>query len=191
LPLRHTTRITGFDRQSEQYPNVTVDNPIVSDTGEICWYRSEQGKGLVTIETEKTQALIGFVKDNNKALKNISVAAENEFCSIIVTSLNAEPITRSRSLLIVATARSANQDMTWNENRTSLSNWGSAPTVIEPVRGDVTFRNIKPAENVQVVPLDGAGRKMSQSIQTRMLDDGFAIPIGEPATPWYLVRIQR
>ncbi len=190
-PLRHTTRIAAFDAQPGQYPKVAIDNPIVSDTGELCWYRSEQGKGLVTIETEKSQAVIGFVKENNKALKNISVTAENEFCSIIVTSLNAEPISSSPSLLLVATARSANQDMTWNEDRTSLSNWGSAPTVIEPVKGSVTLRNIGPAEHVEAVPLNGAGKKIGQSIQAQVVADGFEIPIGEPATTWYLVRIQR
>jgi len=191
LPLRHTTRIAGFDEQQTQYPKVTVDDPVVSDTGELCWYRSEKGKGLVTVETEESQAIIGFVKDNNKALKNIAVTAENEFCSIIVTALDAEPIARSESLLLVATARSANQGMTWNQDRTSLTDWGSAPTVIEPVNGSVTFRNIRKAKNVEAVPLDGAGKRMGQSIQVKMLDDGFEIPIGEPATTWYLVRIRR
>jgi len=78
---------------------------------------------------------------------------KNEFCSIIVTSLDAEPITRSQSLLLVATARSANTDMTWNEKRTSLSDWGSAPTVIEPVRGDLTVRDIEPVESIEAVPM--------------------------------------
>jgi hypothetical protein len=191
LPLRHTTRIAGFNAQSGQYPKVAVDNPIVSDTGELRWYRSEKGKGLVTIETEKSQALIGFVKDNNKALKNISVTVENEFCSIIVTSMSPEPITHSQSLLLVATARSANTDMTWNENRTSLTDWGSVPTVIEPVKGSVTIRNIGRAENVEAIPLDGAGKRIGQSIRARMNNDGFIITIGEAATTWYLVRIKR
>jgi hypothetical protein len=191
LSLRHTTRIAGFDEQSGQYPKVAADNPIVSDTGELCWYCSEQGKGLVTIETEKSQAIIGFIKDNNKELKNLSVMVEDEFCSVIVTSMSAEPIARSQSLLLVTTAHSANTGMTWNENRTSLSDWGTTPTVIEPVRGSVTIRNIRRAENVEAIPLNGAGRKMEQPIKARMLDDGFVIPVGEPATLWYLVRIQR
>jgi hypothetical protein len=190
-PLKHTTRITAFDKQSGRYPEAGQENPIVSDTGELRWYYSEQGKGLVTIETDKSQALIGFVKDNNKVLKNISVMAENEFCSIIVTSLDAEPIARSQSLLIVATARSENQDMTWNEKRTSLLSWGSAPTVIEPVRASVTVRKVEPAENIEAIALDGAGRKIGQPIKAQMLADGFVIPIGEPATTWYLVRIKR
>jgi hypothetical protein len=191
LPLQHTTRITSFDKRSGQYPQVGHDNPIISDTGELRWYRSEQGKGLVTIETDKSQALIGFVKDNNKALKNISVTAENEFCSIIVTSLDAEPIADSQSLLLAATARLANQDMTWNEKRTSLISWGTAPTVIEPVKASITIRNVKPADNVEAIPLDGAGRKIGQPIKARMLADGFVISVGEPATTWYLIRIQR
>jgi hypothetical protein len=191
IPLRYTTRITSFNAQPGKYPKVAIDNPIVSDTGELSWYHSEQRKGLVTIETEKSQALIGFVKDNNKVLKNMFVKVENEFCSIILTSLNTEPISSSQSLLLVATARSANKGMTWNEDRTSLSNWGSAPTVIEPVKGSVTLRNIMSAEHVEAVPLNGAGKRMGESIQARVVTDGFEIPIGEPMTPWYLVRIQR
>jgi hypothetical protein len=124
-------------------------------------------------------------------LKNISVTAENEFCSIIVTSLNAEPIAGSQTLLLVATSRSANTGMVWNEDRTSLSNWGSAPTVIEPVKGSVTLRNIKLAEHVEALALNGAGKRIGESIRVRVVDDGFEIPIGEPATPWYLVRIRR
>jgi hypothetical protein len=81
--------------------------------------------------------------------------------------------------------------MTWNENKTSLTDWGSAPTVIEPVRGNVTFRSIEPVENVEAIPLDGAGRRIGQSIRARMNNDGFIIPIGEPATTWYLLRIKR
>jgi hypothetical protein len=191
IPLRHTTRIAAFNAQPGQYPKVTMDNPIVSDTGELSWYHSERGKGLVTIETEKSQALIGFVEDNNKELKNISVTVENEFCSIIIISLNEEPIARSQCLLLVATARSANKGMTWNENRTSLSNWGVAPTVIEPVKGSVILQNIMSAEQVEAVPLNGAGKRMGESIQARLVADGFEITIGEPATPWYLVKIQR
>jgi len=191
LPLRHSTRIAGFDEQHMQYPKVTANNPIVSDTGELCWYRSELGKGLVAVDTEKSQVMIGFIKDNNKAVRNISVTAENEFCSIIVTSLDAEPIARSQSLLIAATAHSANTGMIWNEKRTSLIDWGSAPTVIEPVKGSVTLRNIMAAEHIEAVPLNGAGRRMGDSIPARVIENGFVIPIGEYATTWYLVKIKR
>jgi hypothetical protein len=191
IPLRHTTRIVSFDDQPSQYPQVNKDSPIVSDTGELVWRYSPQGKGLVTVETERSQALIGFVKHHNKALKNLSAEVENEFCSIILTSLDGQPISRSERLLLVATAQAANDRMTWNENRTSLSDWGSAPTVIEPVKGKVILRNIEPAKRIEVIPLNGAGEALGNTSSTQSIKADLAVSIGEPATTWYLARIQR
>jgi len=191
IPLQHATRIVGFDNETREYPKVSRHSPVVSDTGELAWYYSQQEKGLVTIETEKSQALIGFVKDHNNALKNLSATVENEFCSIILTSLDGQPISSSKKLLLVATARSANTGMIWNEKRTSLSDWGSAPTVIEPVKGNVVLRNLEPLQRIKIIPLDGAGKAMGNSVGVHAVKGDFILQIGQPATVWYLVRIQR
>jgi hypothetical protein len=191
IPLRHTTRIVGFDNEAGEYPKVSSDSPIVSDTSELTWHYSEQKKGLVTVETEKSQALIGFVKDHNKVLKNLSATVENEFCSVILTALDGRTIPRSKKLLLVATARSANAGMIWNENRTSLSNWGIAPTVIEPVRGKVILRNLEPLQQIEIIPLDGAGKAQEYTVSVHNTKKDFIFSIGEQATTWYLVRIQR
>lgn len=190
-PLRHATRITGFDEESGEYPNVNGDSPVVSDTNELAWHYSAQTKGLVTIETEKSQALIGFVKDHNKGLKNLSAAVENEFCSIVLTSLDGRPISSSQRLLLAATARSANTGMTWNEKRTSLSEWGSAPTVIEPVKGRIILRGLEPLERIEMIPLDGAGNALRDPVRAQREKANYVLQIGQPATVWYLVRIQR
>ena len=191
ISLRHATRIVGFDDEAGEYPKVSPDSLIVSDTNELAWHYSEQEKGLVTVETEKSQALIGFVKDHNKALKNLSATVENEFCSIVLTSLDGRPISSSGSLLLVASARSANTGMIWNEKRTSLSDWGAAPTVIEPVRGKVVLRNLEPLQRIEIIPLDGAGKALENSVSVNGVKGDFVLQIGQPATVWYLVRIQR
>ncbi len=191
LPLRHSTRITDFDRSMQQYPKAARQSPVVSDTGELAWYHSERGKGLVTIETNKSQALIGFIKANNKSLRNLSVEVDNKFCSIILTSLDGQSISNSERLLLVTTARSANTDMIWNDKRTSLADWGTAPTVIEPVKGTVTLQDLEPSEQAVIVPLNGAGRQVGKSIKAQNLDRGFTFPVGEPTTLWYLVKVQR
>jgi hypothetical protein len=199
IPLRHATRIVAFDKESAEYPKVTEDNPTLSDTGELAWYHSEQTKGLVTIETDKSQALIGFVKDHNKTLRNLSAAVENEFCSIIVTSLDGQPISKAQRLLLVTTARSANTGMMWNENRTSLSDWGAAPTVIEPVKGKVVLRNLEPLQRLEIIPLDGAGKAMGRPATVPGANGDMVLQIGSsatstadrPATVWYLIRIER
>jgi hypothetical protein len=191
IPLRHATRIGGFDEPQEQFPKAGRGSPTVSDTGELAWYRSERKKGIVTVETEMSQALIGFVKGRDRKLRNLSAAVENEFCSIILTSLDSRPISGSRRLLLVTTARSANTDMIWNGQRTTLSDWGSAPTVIEPVKGRILLRNLKPLQRIEMVPLDGSGKPLGGSIEARDIDGDFALPVGEKATTWYLIRIRR
>ncbi len=191
IALRHATRIAAFDDQPRQYPNVSHDSPIVSDTGELRWYRSEQQEGLVTVETERSQALIGFVKDNNRTLKNLSAEVENQFCSIILSSLDGEPISRSRRLLFAATARSANSSMTWSQDRTSLSNWGSAPTVIEPVKAKLILRDLEPAQGVEIIAVNGAGKALSGSVTAESLEGNFQVSIGEQPTTWYLIKIRR
>ncbi len=192
LPLRHTTRIVSFENdRPEQYPKVGKESPIVSDTSELSWYHSDQNTGLVTIDTEKSQALIGFIKDNNITLKNLSADVENKFCSVIVTSLDGQPISRSERLLLVTTARSANSGMTWSKKRTSLSNWGSAPTVIEPIKGKIFLRNIEPLHKIEVIPLDGSGKRLGDSIYVQSIQGDYILNVGEPATTWYLIKIKR
>jgi len=180
IPLWHATRIAGFDNDADQYPKAGSDSPVVSDTSELTWHYSEQ-----------SQALIGFVKDHDKVLKNLSAAVENEFCSIVLTSLDNRPISGSQLLLLVASARSANTGMAWNEKRTSLSDWGAAPTVIEPVKGKIVLRNLEPLQRIEIIPLDSAGKALENSIIVQGVKGVFVLQVGQPATVWYLVRVER
>ncbi|MBL7186276.1 MAG: hypothetical protein ISS70_08110 [Phycisphaerae bacterium] len=191
IPLRHATRIAGFDDPQGQDTRAGLSSPTVSDTGELAWYHSERTRGFVTVETERSQVLIGFVKGHDYELKNLSATVENEFCSIILTSLDGQPISRSQRLLLVTTARSANSGMIWNEKRTTLSDWGSAPTVIEPVKGKIFLRNLKPAQRIEATPLDGAGKSLGDSIIARDIKGDCTLAVGEQATTWYLIRIRR
>ncbi|MHC4425632.1 MAG: glycoside hydrolase family 5 protein [Planctomycetota bacterium] len=191
IPLRHTTRIVSFDDQPRRYGQISAESPIVSDTRELAWHYPPQAKGLVTVQTDKSQALIGFVGGNDKPLKNLSAQVENDFCAIILTSLDGKAIFGSEKLLLTATARSANTAMKWNDTKTSLVDWGSAPTVIEPVKGHVTLVNLRPHKKFEVIALDGAGKSLAQSIETRTSPKGIEIAVGEPATTWYLINVTR
>jgi len=191
IPLRHTTRVVSFDESPGRYEPISAENPVVSDTKELAWHYPPQAKGLVTVETDRSQALIGFVGENRKELKNLSARVDNDFCSIILTSLDAKALCDCEKMLLTATARSANTGMEWNDKRTSLLNWGAAPTLIEPVKGYVTLRNLRPYKNVEVSPLDGAGKSIGRAIKPKESTDGIRIDIGEPATTWYLIRITR
>ncbi|MHC4510845.1 MAG: hypothetical protein ACYTAO_18130 [Planctomycetota bacterium] len=82
--------------------------------------------------------------------------------------------------------------MTWNRKRTTLSDWGAAPTLIEPVTGKLTLRNMAPLQRIEILPLDGAGKPAGQPQAGRNVDGDFTFELAaELATTWYLIRIRR
>ncbi len=148
-------------------------------------------RGLVTIDTERTQGLIGFVKANGRATSQLSADVQNDFCAITVSSLDGEPLSQSATMLLTACSRWQNNGVKWNERRTLWTKYGKGPTLIEPVKGWVTLHEIEGAVGMQLIPLDGAARPMGEPIRGRRLEDGWEIPLGTPATTWYLVRVIR
>jgi hypothetical protein len=59
------------------------------------------------------------------------------------------------------------------------------------ITGRVVLQNLAPAMEVQVTPLDGAGRALGQSIPAAKTGAGWAIALGKPATTWYEVTVRR
>jgi hypothetical protein len=186
LPLRHGSRIASFDgKPVTEFPPVP-QGPVVSDTNQLRWQ-----KGLVTVDTEHSQALIGYVKANRPAVRNLAAEIENEFCAILLTSLDTAPIAKAQRLLLTTGARVANEGMKWNEDRKSLASVGTGPVMIEPVTGAVTLRNLSGATGVEAIPLDGAGRAAGTAVQAAKSGAAWKVPLGTAATPWYLLRVTR
>ena len=72
LPLVHGVRIRSLDGPPTQKLAALDTNVMVSDTRELTWTTTPRDKGLVREETDRTQALIGFVKANAKSVRNLS-----------------------------------------------------------------------------------------------------------------------
>jgi hypothetical protein len=189
LALMHATRIRDFDGPGEPYPAAGAATSIASDTGEMIWHHGGKRQGFVAVQTDNSQGLIGFVGQARAPLRNLAAAVENEFCALLLTALDGKPIARADRLLLVATARAANTGMKWNDERTSLTDWGTAPAVIEPVRGSLTLRNLDTAETVEAIPLDSGAKPLGKPLVAERTADGWRLRLGEPATPWYLLRI--
>lgn len=186
LPLQHASRIRSFgERQAGAFPP-PASGAIVSDTGQLTWNGEA---GLVTVETERAQSLVGFV--GSKALRNLAAAVENRFCALTLAALDGAPLARSARMLLSAAASMGNSGMQWNQKRTSLVNWGTAPVVIEPVSGSLTLRNLERAKKVRVTPLDGAGRPAGAAAAAKKTAAGWEFAIGRPATTWYVITVER
>jgi hypothetical protein len=191
LPLRHGSRVQCLDCEPTATFAAEQTNRIVSDTGELAWQVSKEQGGLVTIDTDRTQGLIGFVKAHGRATSQLSADVKNDFCAITVSSLDGQPLSRSATMLLTACSRWQNRDAKWNERRTLWTQYGKGPTLIEPVTGWVTLHEIEGAVGMQLIPLDGAARPMGEPLRGRRLEGGWELPLGTPATTWYLVRVIR
>ena len=166
-------------------------DPYRSDTGQLAWYTNSADKGLVTIDSPRSQALVGFVKANGKSVSNLSAEVSNTFCAIILCSLDAKPISEADRMLLVTGSRVENTGMTWNAEQTLPANWGGPPTVIEPVTGTITLRGLAGANGVSAQALDGSGHPVGEPIIAKPTSAGWEMAIGRIVTPWYEVTVER
>jgi len=187
-PLVHGLRIRGFGRKQTAYAAIKTPEPIVSDTGELTWRRREK-RGLVTIQTDRTEALIGFVGGARRSLKTLSAELSTGFCTVILTSLDGRPLATSGRMLLTAGARTAHTAMRWDEKRHTLTSWGRLPVQIEPVKGTVTLRGRPAGDALELVPLDGSARALPAAKRPIQATQAGAqrFPLDQP-TVWYLLR---
>src|SRR5581483_11836589 len=110
------------------------------------WYH-----GLVTVDAERAQALIGFVKSNPKVLTNLSADLTNDFASVVLVSTDSKPISEASEMLLTTGSRVTNSH-------------GGSPTLIDTVKGSITLRNLEGATAVSAAALDGAGCRIGNPI---------------------------
>jgi hypothetical protein len=192
LPLVHGVRIASLDgAPTERYQPLDTTT-IVSDTRELVWRRLNGERGMVTEDTDRTQALIGFVRAHRAAVRNLVADARNEFASIVLSDVDGKPIASSSRLLLSAGSRVPNTGLRWNAEGTRVAQQGGPPSLIQPVTGTITLRALTGrVRAVSATALDGAGKPIGAPIAARRTAEGWVLPIGAPVTTWYLVRVER
>jgi hypothetical protein len=191
LPLRHGSRIASVDGEPTKKIEIREAAPIVSDTGQLVWSVSPEIGGAVTVDAERTQAVIGFVKAQGKQLRHLAPEVANRFACLTLSSLDAEPIARSSRLLLTSGAAVVNAGAEWNETRSALKQWGTSPTLIEPVTGQLLLRNLEGARGVTMAALDGSGRRAGAPVAATKTPEGWRVPLCEQATTWYEIKVER
>jgi hypothetical protein len=190
LALRYGSRVASLDGKpvGEFLP---ITGPIISDTKELRWELNKDKQGMVTVDTARAQALIGFLQSSPSSLRHLRVDVHNEFCAILLISMDGKPLSQSGTLLLTTGARTGNTGMKWDEKHTTLVDTGTGPILIEPVTGTITLLSIAGAKRIEVFPLDGAGRHLGVVIVASKSSADWKFPIGQQVTPWYLVSVVR
>jgi hypothetical protein len=189
-PLEHEVRISSLNGPpTAPFPTDTHTNPVVSDTHELAWYSSPSKSGLVTIDSPRTQALIGFVREQARSVSHLSAEVGLPFCSLLLTSMDEQPVATSSTLLLIAGGPVENSGQKWNAVHTDVTAWGESPTVIENVKGTITLRNLKGARTVRLQAIDGAGQPLGPPAQGTLRGGDWILPLGAQTTTWYQITV--
>lgn len=188
LPLKHAVRVSSFEGPPFEALSPIAENPIVSDTGEIAWWTQDTQAGLVVIDSPRWKGVIGHLGKVSARPATLAVDVTNSFAAVIMCSLDGEPLDKSHRLLISAAAKVENSGQKWNSERTSLEEWGQAPTVIEVVKGELVWQRGS-ATRVTVQPLDANGRPFGTPLEAEKSTVGWKVRLGDRATTWYLVTV--
>jgi hypothetical protein len=141
------------------------------------------------VNTDRSQAIVGFSRENPQITANLALKLDNPFAAVTLTALDDRPIARSEKLLLTTTARVANSGMQWNAARKSLEKWGAPPPLIEPVTGVILLENLAAATAVTAQPLDGTGRPTSRAIEASKTDQGWELNLGDTVTTWHVLTV--
>ncbi len=81
--------------------------------------------------------------------------------------------------------------MVYNESRTELLDRGHRPTVIEPVVGTITIRNLHEVKYAELISIDGNGQKIDSRKVNIKPSGELEFQIGDVTTPLYMINIIR
>ncbi|MFW6303268.1 MAG: hypothetical protein ACOC2L_01485 [Candidatus Sumerlaeota bacterium] len=139
-----------------------TNQKVKSMTDELQW---DYGKGIVTVSTPHAQGATGFLsKENSIDLGDIQIDCDNEYASILVVSLDGQPLKESKKILLQA----ATEDLPYGfETKSSgeyheITNLGGHPLNVKKIDAKVTFKNA----GVKATVLDGNGYKTERMAET-------------------------
>jgi len=120
-----------------------------SDTGEIKWSPDDPEGAWFALNAPEAKLLIGHIGGRTFNVGDVTFSLDARpwphgkpaYASLALVALDQQPIATSKCMVLVASARTENQNMGWNADRTSvdMDQWGFSPPVSEMVPLTVTL----------------------------------------------------
>lgn len=150
----------------------TSSQVINSITGQLTW---KYGQRVATVQTAKTQGVIGFAGGQTFDLPGVAVQMQSEFASLIFTPLDDKPLISSNNILITAMAKDKQFNTEYSADGSQLLKTGGPPLYLEPVRATVTIKGGS-IEAVKVVDVYGVptAREVQRNGNTFDIDGRYA-----------------
>jgi len=109
---------------------------VKSLTGELSW---NYGTGIVLVDTPRSQGAAGFLSKGGKiALSDVIIESRNEFSSILVISLDDQPLKISKRILVQAITQE--QPYGFKVEGDRITDLGSAPFGVQKIDAKVSLQ---------------------------------------------------
>jgi hypothetical protein len=154
-----------------------------SSTGELSWNAPD---GLLTIDTARTQAVVGFAGGRRVVTADSTFELSTPFAVAAVSSLTKDPIATSPRLLV-----STSGDARWTGTNVSpdgqqVLTTGRFPFLMQPVEGRITIKG--PAATVYRLDTDGT-RLGGVGVAER--DGGIELPLSASSKAMHYEVVRR
>jgi hypothetical protein len=170
-------------------------NRFVSDTGELDWNLTEKERGVVTVNTAKSKAVIGFGGGKRFDLGGVVIepgpTLQKGWSAVTLTVMKGDSFTSHGNLLITATGHVENTNMGWkNPEKSSVGgDWGEAPTLVEGIPARITLP--VSAKAAKAWALDERGQRKTPLAVSADAKGNAVVAIGpQSKTLWYEVEIR-
>jgi hypothetical protein len=125
-------------------PPAPTGGVLTSDTGELKWDLASAGRGVISINTPRTKAVIGHATNQVWNLGEISLAPGTNqlgWCTLGATLTRGTSFTNDCNALVVASGWWENTGQVWKDaDKDSVGNqWGGAPILMEVVPFTLTL----------------------------------------------------
>jgi len=109
---------------------------VTSLTGELFW---NYGTGVVRVDTPRSQGVAGFLlKSGEIKLSDVTILSNNEFASVMVVSLDDQPLKRSKRILIQTMTEA--QPYSFKIEGGKILNLGGAPFGVKEIEARLSMR---------------------------------------------------
>lgn len=128
---------------------------LKSATGELAW---DWGKGLVTVNSPRTQGATGFLaKAGRIELADVVIESKNEFATVVVTALDDKPLASSARILIQAMTEE--RPFGWKVDGNTVADLGGFPMTVRNIDATVTLKVSRPGLKAEVLDEHGYARR--------------------------------
>jgi hypothetical protein len=143
---------------------------INSITGELSW---DYGTGIALVDTPRSQGAAGFLSKSGKIeLTDVEIESKNEFSSVMVISLDDQPLKTSRKILIQVMTQERPYGFKAEEGK--ITDLGGAPFGVKKIDARISIK-LEGAGEPAVIALDENGYATSKPVSTS--GDGVKMPL--------------